>query len=201
MKAGVLFSGGKDSSLAALLLSRDYEVGLHTFVFSAEREIPAVEAAARALGFPLEKHIFDQGLLEKAVNLVIGCGYPNDAINLVHREAAYALARTHTVIGDGTRFDDRVPLLTRSDVQRIGSLHGCSVVRPLLGYGRTEVDRLTGRYLQVAYGETGTIANGDYETELRKACRERGVDPATLFPPRHEQSLVTGRKIPQEETS
>ena len=30
MKAGVLFSGGKDSSLAAILLSRDYTVELNT---------------------------------------------------------------------------------------------------------------------------------------------------------------------------
>jgi len=36
MKAGVLFSGGKDSALAALLLSRDYDVELNTVVFTAE---------------------------------------------------------------------------------------------------------------------------------------------------------------------
>lgn len=199
MKAGFLYSGGKDSSLAALLLARDYEVELNTFVFSESREIPSVENAARALGLPLRKRIFPESLLTRAVNLVMECGYPNDAINLVHREAACSLAKEYRVIGDGTRFDDRVPLLTRADVQRIGSIYGCSVTRPLLGFVRAEVDRLTGRYLEVAYGETGTIANGDYETGLRDGCRERGVDPAALFPPHHEQSLVTGRKTLNEE--
>jgi predicted subunit of tRNA(5-methylaminomethyl-2-thiouridylate) methyltransferase len=153
-----------------------------------------VEAAAGALGLPFRKRLFEEGLLAQAVNLVIESGYPNDAINLVHREAAYCLAREYGVIADGTRFDDRVPMLTRAEVQRIGSVHGCSVVRPLLGYVKAEVDRLSGRYLEISFGETGTIENGDYETELRAGCRKQGADPATLFPPHHEQSLVIGKK-------
>jgi predicted subunit of tRNA(5-methylaminomethyl-2-thiouridylate) methyltransferase len=198
MKAGVLFSGGKDSSLAALMLSRDYEVELNTFVFSPGRTIASVGAAADALRLPLKKRIFEKGLLEQAVNIVIECGYPNNAINLVHREAAFSLAQEYGVIADGTRFDDRVPMLTRADVQRIGSLYGCRVVRPLLGYVRAEVDRLIGNHLRIAYGETGTIGNGDYEAELRAACRERGADPSTLFPSHHEQSVVIGRIESQE---
>ena len=52
MKAGVLFSGGKDSSLAAIMLSENYEVELNTFVFSPESVIVQIEQAAAALGFP-----------------------------------------------------------------------------------------------------------------------------------------------------
>ena len=51
VKAGVLYSGGKDSSLAAVLLSRDYEVELLTFVFDESRSVPAIENAAKELGF------------------------------------------------------------------------------------------------------------------------------------------------------
>ena len=47
MKAGVLFSGGKDSALAAVLLSRDYDIELNTFVFSSAQDTKAVENAAR----------------------------------------------------------------------------------------------------------------------------------------------------------
>jgi hypothetical protein len=67
-------------------------------------------------------------------------------------------------------------------------------VRPLLGYVKTEVDRLVDRYLVVKYGETGTIPNGDYESEIREAIRVRGLGTAALFPPHHDQSLVVGRK-------
>ena len=194
MKAGVLYSGGKDSSLAAILLGTYYEVELNTFVFDPLRQIPSLEAAAGALGYPLKKRVFRTGMMEEMADLVIAKGYPNDAINAVHQAAVESLAGEYDVVGDGTRFDDRVPMLPREAVQSLMSRTGCSYVRPLLGVPRREVDRLADRLLVVKYGESGTIRNGDYEAEIRDAIRARGLDPAPLFPPHHEQSLVVGRK-------
>jgi len=194
MKAGVLYSGGKDSSLAAILLGTYYEVELNTFVFDPLRQIPSLEAAAGALGYPLKKRVFRQGMIEEMADLVIAKGYPNDAINAVHQAAVESLAAEYDVVGDGTRFDDRVPMLPRDAVQSLMSRTGCSYVRPLLGVPRREVDRLADRLLVVKYGETGSIRNGDYEAEIRDAIRARGLDPSPLFPARHEQSLVVGRK-------
>ena len=194
MKAGVLYSGGKDSSLAAMMLGTYYEVELNTFVFNPDHSIPTVEAAAEALGFPLKKRVFEKGLLNEMVDLVIKNGYPNDAINYVHQSAVESLAREYDVIGDGTRFDDRVPMLARDAVQSLMSRTGCSYVRPLLGYVRREIDHLVDRFFVVEYGETGTIQNGDYESEIREAFVSRGIDYTSLFPKHHEQSLVVGRK-------
>jgi predicted subunit of tRNA(5-methylaminomethyl-2-thiouridylate) methyltransferase len=194
MKAGVLYSGGKDSSLAAMMLGTYYEVELNVFVFNPSRQVPSVDAAAQALGFPLIKRVFDTGLLDEMADLVIACGYPNDAINTVHRTAVESLSSEYPVVGDGTRFNDRVPMLSRAEVQSLGNRTGCSYVRPLLGYVKPEIDRLAGRFLVVQYGETGMIRNGDYEAEIREAVAARGIDPATLFPAHHDQSLVTGRK-------
>jgi predicted subunit of tRNA(5-methylaminomethyl-2-thiouridylate) methyltransferase len=194
MKAGVLYSGGKDSSLASIMLGTYYEVELNTFVFDPLRQIPTIEAAAEALGYPLKKRVLREGMLNEMADLVIAKRYPNDAINAVHQAAVESLAAEYDVVGDGTRFDDRVPMLSRETVQRLGSRTGCSYVRPLLGYVRREVDRLADQLLVVQYGETGTIRNGDYESEIRDAIRARGLDPAPLFPAHHEQSLVLGRK-------
>jgi hypothetical protein len=194
MKAGVLYSGGKDSSLAAIMLGTYYNVELNAFVFDSARNIPSVEAAAQALGFPLKKRVLKQGLLNEAVKLVKERGFPNDAINLVHRTAVESLCWEYTVVGDGTRFNDRVPMLTRPEVQSLENRTNCSYIRPLLGFTKPEVDRLVDRFFIVRYGETGTIENGDYEAELREACRKMGIDPVRLFPPHHDQSLVVGRK-------
>ena len=194
MKAGVLYSGGKDSSLAAVMLGTYYEVELNTFVFDRARLIPSIEHAAQALGFPLIKRVFPPAMADEMAEMVIACGYPNDAINRIHQTAIETLAGEYAVVGDGTRFDDRVPMLTRSQVQSICGRSGSSYVRPLLGYMRSEIDRLVDRFFLVEYGETGTIPNGDYESEIRAAIRARGADPAALFPPHHEQSLVVGRK-------
>jgi hypothetical protein len=194
MKAGVLFSGGKDSSLAAIMLGTYYEVELNFFVFDPSRQVPSVDAAAQVLGFPLKKRVFRKGFLEDMVDLVKTCGYPNDAINTVHQFAVETLSSEYAVVGDGTRFNDRVPMLTRAEVQSLGNRTGCSYVRPLLGYVKPEVDRLVNRFLVVKYGETGTIRNGDYEAEIREACASRGIDVSSLFPAHHDQSLVIGRK-------
>jgi predicted subunit of tRNA(5-methylaminomethyl-2-thiouridylate) methyltransferase len=197
MKAGVLFSGGKDSSLAAIMLGTYYEVELNVFVFDPSRQVPMVDAAAQVLGFPLIKRVFDKGLLDEMVDLVKTCGYPNDAINTVHQAAVETLSSEYQVVGDGTRFNDRVPMLSRAEVQSLGNRTGCSYVRPLLGYVRPEVDRLVERFLVVTYGETGTISNGDYEAEIREAVAARGINPESLFPAHHDQSLVVGRKYNQ----
>jgi predicted subunit of tRNA(5-methylaminomethyl-2-thiouridylate) methyltransferase len=194
MKAGVLYSGGKDSSLAAIMLGTYYEVELNVFVFDPSRQVPSVDAAAQALGFPLIKRVFKKGLLDDMVDLVKTCGYPNDAINTVHQIAVETLSSEYPVVGDGTRFNDRVPMLSRAEVQSLGNRTGCSYVRPLLGYVKPEVDRLVDRFLVVNYGETGTIRNGDYEAEIREAFATRGIDSSSLFPAHHDQSLVVGRK-------
>jgi predicted subunit of tRNA(5-methylaminomethyl-2-thiouridylate) methyltransferase len=194
MKAGVLFSGGKDSALAAVLLSRDYGIELNTFVFG-EGTVPGeVVAAAEALGFPHRTRVFNPGLLSSAVDLVIACGFPNDAINMVHLQAVTALSGEYHVVADGTRFNDRVPVVPRSEVQRLWNRYGCSYVRPLLGFPKAEVDRLVARHLVVCHGETGTIANGDYERAIRTEMKARGYDLAGFFPGNHEQSLVIEKK-------
>ncbi len=196
MKAGILFSGGKDSSLAAIMASRDYEVELNTFVFDPNSRIASVSEAANALGFPFKIRIFRESLLDEVIAMILRSGYVNEAINSVHREALAALSKIYDVVGDGTRFDDRVPMLTRSQVQSFADLSGCSYIRPLLGFSKREVQRLVDRYLVVSYGETGTIRNGDYEGEIRQALQERGHCIRDLFPAAHQQSLVIGRKIP-----
>jgi len=195
--AGVLYSGGKDSSLAAIMLGTYYEVELNTFTFDPARPLPAVEAAARSLGFPFKKRVFPVSMLSEVVSMVQRDGFPNGAINRVHHTAIESLCSEYPVVGDGTRFNDRVPMLTRAEVQSLEGRMKCSYVRPLLGYTKNEVDRLADRFLLVRHGETGAIPNGDYEAEIKDACRLRGIDPAPLFPARHDQSLVIGRKMNQ----
>jgi len=194
MKAAVLFSGGKDSSLAAILLSTWYEVELNTFLFSRDTKINAVMEAARSLGFPHHVREFRKELLGEIVDLIVREGFPYNAIQQVHREAIRELSGEYKVIADGTRFGDRVPLLTDDEVRSFGDRFGCSYIRPLIGFPKKEVERLVSRHLIISYGETGEIQNGDYETEIRGELVKRGLSPESFFPPVHRQSLVTGRK-------
>jgi predicted subunit of tRNA(5-methylaminomethyl-2-thiouridylate) methyltransferase len=198
MKAGVLFSGGKDSALSALILSRDYEVELNSFVFSAGTDTSAIESAAGILGFPWKRRVFPEGFLERMADLIIASGFPNTAIQEVHCAALERLSSEYEVLADGTRMDDRVPRLSRDQVQSLQDRTGCSYVRPLLGYGKREVERLALRYFGIAYGETGMFANGDYEQELQHAVRFRGGEVTALFPRDHRQSLIMAKQRGEE---
>lgn len=193
MKAGVLFSGGKDSSLAAILLSAWYEVELITFLFSPDTCIAGVEQAAASLGFPHHLRPFRDGFLGEMTDLIIREGYPNHAIQQIHREAIRCICGEYEVVADGTRFGDRVPLLTDDEIRSLGDRSGCSYLRPLIGFPKREVERLVSRCLRVTYGETGEILNGDYEHEIREEMKRRGISPGRFFPPAHQQSLTTGR--------
>ncbi len=194
MKAGVLYSGGKDSTLAAVLLARDYEVELITFVFDSCHAVPSIAAAAKATGFPWKKHTFAPGFLDEVVNRIVDDGHPADAINEIHRRSLCALAQEYEVVADGTRRDDRVPMRTSSEVQSLEMKYGVSYVRPLLGIGKKEIIRLCERSFEIAYGETGTIPNGDFESEIRAEMVRRGIDYVPLFPKNHEQSLILRKK-------
>ncbi|MBR1368642.1 arginosuccinate synthase [Methanocalculus chunghsingensis] len=193
MKVGMLYSGGKDSSLAAILLSRDYSVELATFVFDPMREVSQVAAAAEALGLPWRKMTFAPGFIDEIIGILNRCGYPNEAINEIHRRSLCVLAQEYEVVADGTRFLDRVPMLTPAEVQSFEDRTGVSYIRPLLGFGRREIERLVNRMFAVVYGETSQIQNGDYEREIRDEMTLRGIDWSGIFPKNHQQSLVTGR--------
>ncbi|HJJ46684.1 MAG TPA: alpha hydrolase [Methanocorpusculum sp.] len=194
MKVGVLYSGGKDSSLAAVLLSHDYDVELLTFGFDEHHATPSIETAAKEIGFPWKKLTFASGFIDDVINMIVNDVHPANAINEIHRRSLYALAEKYEVVADGTRRDDRVPMRTTAEVQSFEMKTGVSYIRPLLGIGKTEIMRLTNRLFEVVYGETGTIPNGDYESEIRTELTQRGFDFKSLFPMNHEQSLVLKKK-------
>jgi predicted subunit of tRNA(5-methylaminomethyl-2-thiouridylate) methyltransferase len=198
--AGVLFSGGKDSSLAALLLSQHYTIELNTFTFDSFAPLAAIKQAADALGFSHHIRTLGRDVLDNLAQQIVSDRYPNHAINAVHRSAVELLSKEYKVIGDGTRHGDRVPMLSAADVSRLYDRAGCTYVRPLLGYPKPAIEYLCNQYLTVTYGETGTIENGDYEHEIRNHLTDLGIDVSEFFPKHHMQSLVTGSKLDQNQT-
>ncbi|MFP4655768.1 MAG: alpha hydrolase [Methanohalobium sp.] len=146
MKASVLYSGGKDSSLSAILLEPFFEVELITFSFSLLPLEQVVSDFANELGFPHRVLNLDTSILDKALEMVINDGYPRNAINYIHYNAVKTLASTKPqpkdVIADGTRRNDRVPVLTNSQIQSLEDRYGIYYVTPLSGYGRSSVNAL-----------------------------------------------------------
>ena len=197
MKVSVLFSGGKDSSLSALLMEPFFEVELVTCNFGL---LPTGEVAAKTaekLHFPHRVLSLEREILEKACEMVLKEGFPKSAINYIHERAVETLALDPAVklIADGTRRDDRVPVLSISQVRSIEDRLGVQYFCPLKGYGKKVVDSLVESYLNVEQGPSESTQKADYETELRELIRQRQGEKRIkeLFPV-HFQSHVLSRK-------
>ena len=112
MKAGVLYSGGKDSSLMAIILTRlGYDVDLVTANFGVYKSYIPASKSAKSLNLNHVVLNMDQNILEEAVNMIMSDGFPNEGIKYLHEEVIETIANEYKIIGDGTRRDDRTPKL------------------------------------------------------------------------------------------
>jgi predicted subunit of tRNA(5-methylaminomethyl-2-thiouridylate) methyltransferase len=120
MNITVLFSGGKDSGLTTLLLEPFFEeIDLVTFTFGQDQAWKVAERAALELGHPHRKVVFQEGVLDKALEILMAKGFPNDALNYVHSIAVETLAQDCEFVADGTRRDDRAPKMSYSEIKSL----------------------------------------------------------------------------------
>lgn len=194
MDLGLLYSAGKDSSLAALLLDPFYEVTLVTATFGVTDDWKHARQTAETTDFGFRTLELDHEVATEAVERMAADGFPRNAIQRVHLHALEELAgEGFTAIADGTRRDDRVPSVSQARAQSMEDRHDVDYVVPLSGFGRRAVDRLVDARLTVESGPSESISRADYEAELRTLLAERhGRDVVSEIFPDHEQSYVTG---------
>lgn len=196
MQVSVLFSGGKDSSLSAILLEPFFEVELVTCSFSL---LPVGEVAfetAEKLGFKHRVIRPDMSVLETAYEMIMQDGFPKNAINFIHRGVIEYLAaeKATAFIADGIRRDDRVPVLEHSQIRSIEDRFGVHYICPLKGFGRAAVNELVKKHLVVEEGLSENVLKADYETELRELIKMRnGPEKIKDIFPVHVQSHVIER--------
>ena len=195
MELALLYSGGKDSSLAAHLLDRFYDVRCVTGSFGLTDDWTHAERAAAELGFPFERVDLDRGVAEEATRTMIDDGYPRNGIQRVHEHALETIAsRDVDAIADGTRRDDRVPTVSRAQAQSLEDRHDIDYISPLSGFGRHAVDRLVEETFDVQQGPSEEVPKADYEDELRTLIAdEHGEEAVGEVFPDHDQTYVHGR--------
>lgn len=196
MQLALLYSGGKDSSLAALLLEEFYDLRLVTATFGLTNDWQHAERAADALGFPFETLSLDEEVAERAVDRILDDGFPRNGIQKAHDHAVERAAELDVAaIADGTRRDDRVPNVSRASAQSIEDRFGVDYIAPLSGFGRHAVDRLVEATFEVEAGPSEQIQKADYESELRALLADQHGSEAVgdVFPD-HEQTYVHGRR-------
>lgn len=196
MDCALCYSGGKDSSLAALVLDGFYDVRLVTAHFDVTDDWAHAERAAEALGFPFETVVLDRAVAEEAVERILADGYPRNGIQTVHEHALDRVAEAldTDAVADGTRRDDRVPTVSRAQAQSLEDRHEVDYLSPLSGFGRGAVDRLVEATLAVESGPSEEVPKADYEGELRALLAEHPEGAVADVFPDHEQTYVRGRR-------
>ncbi len=198
MKVSVLFSSGKDSSLSALILKRlGYEVELVTVNFGLLDTYKFAEETAKILGFDFRVKRIDKKILEKALEILVERGYPKDAINYLHKTSVEEVAKEKRTeaVADGTRRDDRVPMLSLGEVRSIEDRYNVEYIAPLWGLGYKTIKNLVNRFFVLEVGESESVKKADYEAELRELLRKEGYNVYEYFPKKHLQSRVVGVKV------
>jgi hypothetical protein len=196
MRCACCFSGGKDSTLAAHVLDRFYDVTLVTGTFGVTDDWENAEAAAAATGFEFRTVDLDRGVARDAVERMREDGFPRNGIQRVHEHTLEVIADLDVdAVADGTRRDDRVPTVSRAMAQSLEDRHDVDYLAPLWGFGRGAIDRIVDAEFDVQVGPSEDIPKADYEAELRAVLAEEyGEDAIREVFPDHEQTRVHGRR-------
>jgi len=196
MNAAVCFSGGKDSSLAALLLEPFFEVTLVCVTAGVADSAAHAREAAKAINLSFERVELEESVVREAAEQIVADGFPRHGIQAIHEHALEVVAeRDYDVVADGTRRDDRVPTIPRPSAQSLEDRHGIDYLSPLTGFGRGAVDDLVETYLDVESGPSEQVPKGDYETEIRAVIAEEyGQEAVSECFPEHTQTRVRGRR-------
>lgn len=197
MKVAVLFSGGKDSSLATILLEPFFEeIELVNFSFGHDDSWMRAEDVAGELGHPMKRMVFEPDVLERALEILQSAGYPNDALNYVHPIAVETIAKECEFVADGTRRDDRAPKMGPSVIRSLEDRLHVQYLRPLAGLGGRAIKAMALRYLDFEEELSERYPASDFEVGLRYALRERNGQREVdrIFPSNHTHSRVIRRK-------
>lgn len=195
-KVAVLFSGGKDSSLVALMLANFFDVELVTITFGLLQNWKKAEKIAKMLKFPFKVLKIDKKILEEAAKITVKDGYPNNGIKYIHQKALEETAKFAEIIGDGVRRQDRVPVLNISEVISFEDRFKVHYLQPLMGISRKTINLLVDRFFKIKEYKNIAFVGAEYEFELRAMIKRKygAKKISKIFPKNHTHTIVTGVK-------
>jgi predicted subunit of tRNA(5-methylaminomethyl-2-thiouridylate) methyltransferase len=197
MKATVLFSGGKDSGLVTLLLEPFFDdIELVTFSFGSHDSWRPAAQAAREMGHPHRVVEFAEEVLGVALQRLRAAGYPGPALNYVHSIAVETLAQEAEFVADGTRRDDRAPVMSYNEIRSLEDRRKMHYLRPLAGLGGKAIRAMASRHLEYVEELSEMYPASDFEVGLRHSLADRWgqAEVNRIFPANHTHTRITRRK-------
>ena len=193
MKAGVLYSGGKDSSFMAVMLKRlGLEVELCTANFGVYDSYIPASKSAQSLGFKHNVLKMDYDILDKTCDMIMEDGFPNDGIKYIHAQTVEKIADDYDIIADGTRRDDRTPKLNVNQIRSLEDRKNVQYIN-LDSFGHKSIKLITSNLFEISHEKSNKDNSSDYEVEIRTLIDEKGGNSLDIFP-EHYQTRVIGYK-------
>jgi len=148
------------------------------------------------MGYPHRRMTFSQEVEERALEILLSKGFPNDALDYVHAIAVETVAKECEFVADGTRRDDRAPKMDWSAIRSLEDRLHVQYLRPLAGLGQKSIRAMASRYLDFEEMLSQKYPASDYEVGLRYALKERyGQEKVDcIFPSNHTHKRVIRRK-------
>lgn len=193
MKAGVLYSGGKDSSFMAVMLKRlGLDVELCTANFGVYDSYIPASKSAKSLGFKHNVLKMDKEILNTTCDMIMKDGFPNDGIKFIHESVVEGIAEKYDIIADGTRRDDRTPKLNVNQIRSLEDRRDVQYIN-LDSFGHRSVKLITSNLFEISHEKSNKDNSSDYEVEIRTLIDEKGGNSLDIFP-EHYQTRVIGYK-------
>ena len=193
MKAGVLYSGGKDSSFMAVMLKRlGLEVELCTANFGVYDSYIPASKSAQSLGFKHNVLKMDYDILDRTCDMIMEDGFPNEGIKYIHAQTVEKIADDYDIIADGTRRDDRTPKLNVNQIRSLEDRKNVQYIN-LDSFGHKSVKLITSNLFEISHEKSNKDNSSDFEVEIRTLIDEKGGNSLDIFP-EHYQTRVIGYK-------
>jgi hypothetical protein len=191
-KVSLLFSGGKDSSLAAFILAKFFEVELVTATFGILENWKQAQKVAKELKFPFRVIKLDEKIIEEAAQMVIKDGRPANGIKYIHKKVLEEIAKDSKMIADGVRRNDRVPVLFLPEITSFEDKFKVHYLQPLKGYSKKTINLLLKKYFIFKEYKGESFPGAEYEFELREFIKRKYGNSKVeeLFPKEHTHSVV-----------
>ena len=194
MKAGVLYSGGKDSSFVAVMLKRlGLDVELCTANFGVYDSYVPAGKSAEALGFKHNVLEMDYDILDKTCDMIMDDGFPNDGIKFIHAQTVERIADDYDIIADGTRRDDRTPKLNINQIRSLEDRKDVQYIN-LDSFGHKSVKLITSNLFEISHERSNKDNSSDFEVEIRTLIDEKGGNSLDIFPEHYQTSVIGYKK-------
>ena len=178
--------------MGVILTRLGYDVELVTANFGVYDSFYPAHNSAESINLKHRVLNLDVSILERAVDMIMEDGFPNEGIKLIHKEVVEAVADEYDVVADGTRRDDKTPKLNKDQIRSLEDRKNVQYIN-LDSFGYKSVKYLVGNLFELKNEKSNKETSSDYEVEIRCLIDQKGGNSSEIFP-EHYQTNVVGLK-------